>query len=301
MRHLVFLLLLLTGCSSRSPESVVLYTSQDQFYAEEILRAFTARTGIKVRAVFDTESAKTAGLAHRLRAEAKNPQCDVFWSNEEMHTRLLVRDGVIREEDWQSAGARTRRLVINTNLVAMERVPNGLLELTNAVWRGRVALAFPLFGTTQSHFLALREMWGEEVWGAWCEGLVRNDAKVVDGNSIVVRLVGAGECWIGLTDSDDIAAGQRQNLPVAALELSGEMIAIPSTISLVRGAPRPAPAAVLIDYLASPEALQQLVALDALETQQSSPPHPLLRPVDWPALLRHAEDTADFLERTFIR
>src|SRR5688500_19879642 len=90
---LAAILLILTGCSKR--DHVVLYTSQDQFYAEPILREFTAATGIEVRPVFDTESAKTAALAHRLRAEKNNPQCDVFWSNEEMHTRMLARDGVI--------------------------------------------------------------------------------------------------------------------------------------------------------------------------------------------------------------
>src|SRR5678815_972273 len=85
----------LTGCSRSEKPYVVLYTSQDQFYAEPILKEFTVRTGIEVRAVFDTESAKTAGLAHRIRAERAEPQCDVFWSNEELHTRLLGRDGFI--------------------------------------------------------------------------------------------------------------------------------------------------------------------------------------------------------------
>src|SRR5262245_46068754 len=88
------LTLLVLGCSE-SRQQVVLYTSQDQFYAEPILADFTKATGIEVLPVFDTESAKTAALAHRLRAEKRNPQCDVFWSNEEMHSRLLAREGVL--------------------------------------------------------------------------------------------------------------------------------------------------------------------------------------------------------------
>src|SRR5215213_9470883 len=88
---LAAVLVFFTGCRQR--DYVVLYTSQDQFYAEPILKEFTEKTGIEVRTVFDTESAKTAALAHRLRAERNNPQCDVFWSNEEMHARLLARDG----------------------------------------------------------------------------------------------------------------------------------------------------------------------------------------------------------------
>jgi len=64
---LLVLILFGTGCGeSPKKKFVVLYTSQDQFYAEPILKEFTERTGIEVRSVFDTESAKTAGLAHRL-------------------------------------------------------------------------------------------------------------------------------------------------------------------------------------------------------------------------------------------
>src|ERR1041385_1333859 len=42
---LFFLCLLLSGCH-QAREAVVVYTSQDQVYAEPILKRFTARTGI---------------------------------------------------------------------------------------------------------------------------------------------------------------------------------------------------------------------------------------------------------------
>lgn len=231
---LAALLVVLTGCEKR--DYVVLYTSQDQFYAEPILKEFTAATGIEVRPVFDTESAKTAALAHRLRAEKNNPQCDVFWSNEEMHTRLLVRDGVIASNNVKAVGFRTRQVVINTNLIPFADAPNSLLDLTQEKWRGKVALAYPLFGTTSAFFLALREHWGEPRWQEWCEAIA-SQAKVVDGNSVVVRLVGAGECAIGLTDSDDIEAGLRNGLPIAALPEFAEQFIIPNTMSIVSDAP----------------------------------------------------------------
>jgi iron(III) transport system substrate-binding protein len=224
----------------RNAEHVVLYTSQDQFYAEPILAQFTKDTGIEVRPVFDTESAKTAALAHRLRAEKSNPQCDVFWSNEEMHGHLLARDGVLVSDELRKVGFRTRQLVINTNFLQTSDAPKSLMELTQPKWKGKVALAYPLFGTTSYHFLALRQHWGDPAWREWCNGLIRNEAKVVDGNSVVVRLVGAGECWIGLTDSDDIAAGLRQALPIAAVPNLVESLVIGNTIALVKKRPTPA-------------------------------------------------------------
>ena len=61
---------LLVGCSSGG-ESVTVYTSQDQVYAEPILQRFEQETGVRVRAVYDSEAVKTVGLVNRLIAENK--------------------------------------------------------------------------------------------------------------------------------------------------------------------------------------------------------------------------------------
>lgn len=256
------LVLLATGCGSRERLPLVVYTSQDQFYAEPILQDFARESGIEVLPVFDTESVKTAGLANRLRQEANNPRCDVFWSNEEMHARLLASEGVLRMTAIHPLGFRTRRLVLNTNLVSMANVPTNLLLLTNAEWKGKIALAFPLYGTTSSHFMALRQHWGEPVWTRWCEGLAANGAKVVDGNSVVVRLVGAGEAWIGLTDSDDVAAGQRSGLPVAAAPFGADMLVIPNTVCLVG---QSASAERFLEFISRRSTLERLISVGALE------------------------------------
>lgn len=291
-----FLAVICAGCNRTDKDYVVLYTSQDQFYAEPILKEFTDSTGIEVRPVFDTESAKTAALAQRLRAERSHPVCDLFWSNEEMHTRLLERNGIIGP--WSSAGFRTRRVVMNTNIITLDQAPQSLLDLTNALWKGRVALAYPLFGTTKSHFIALRQLWGEKLWMDWCRGLAANSAKVVDGNSLVVKLVGAGECAIGLTDSDDVVAGLRQGLPIATIAADRESIAIPSTIGFVRGAKRTESAGALSLYLARPQTIQRLIELGAIE---SSSVTSNLFQVDWDQALDDLETTAEFLQSVFLR
>src|SRR5690349_10980680 len=109
MRHVrgfVFSLLLIAflgGCARKAQkEAVVLYSSQDQLFAEPILKEFTRQSGIEVRPLFDSESVKTAGLAHRLRAEKEYPGCDLFWSNEELYTQTLARDGIFSAENVRS-------------------------------------------------------------------------------------------------------------------------------------------------------------------------------------------------------
>ncbi len=287
------------GCSHHQADGVVVYTAQDQVYAEPIFREFTRQTGIPVRAVFDSEAVKTVGLANRLLAEKDHPQCDVFWGNEELRARQLAMRGVFQETPGLATfGYRTRRLVVNTNLVSAANQPTSLLELTNAAWRGKVALAYPLFGTTATHFLALRRLWGTEGWEAWCRALQASQPKLVDGNSLVVQLVGRGEAAIGLTDSDDIEAGKREGLPIAAMPWNSETLFIPNAVGIISGAPHPAPAGQLYRFLQQPETVARLVSTQALEGSQ--PQHAALR-VEWPQLLQNLEPATDQMRAIFLR
>jgi iron(III) transport system substrate-binding protein len=342
------------GAAKFHERVVIVYCAQDQTYAEPLLKQFEQETSIKVKAVYDSEAVKTVGLANPLLAERSHPQCDVFWGNEELRTRQLAAQDVFRAANgWAAFGYRSRRIVVNTNLVSLERrspnrhvggssqghadleigAPTSLLDLTNAIWRGKIALAYPQFGTTGTHMNALRQLWGESNWLAWCRALVANDAKLVDGNSIVVKLVGRGEAAIGLTDSDDILAGQREGLPVAMLPvgqtflsagagdfpvaptnaglespanrqagkpaLQSELLLIPNTVAVIRNAPHPAAAEKLFDYLQTPAVAQRLVEADALESI-NTPGAIGLQP-DWPALLRDLDATTKQLNEVFLK
>jgi iron(III) transport system substrate-binding protein len=281
---------------------VVVYAAQDQVYAEPILKDFEKETGVKVRAVYDSEAVKTVGLANRLLAERSHPQCDVFWGNEEMRTRQLAAQNVFRETNgWATFGYRSRRLVVNTNKLTLASVPRSLTELTNETWRGKVALAYPQFGTTATHFHALRQHWGDAAWQAWCRALAANKPFLVDGNSVVVKLVGRGEAWVGLTDSDDIADGQREGLPIAALPLTDELLLIPNTVAVTRNAPHPANAQRLFEYLQRREVAEQLVRAQALEgASMGDMTTPTLK-LAWNALLGDLEKTTAELNQIFFR
>jgi len=281
---------------------VVAYCAQDQEYAEAIFRDFEKATGIRVRPVYDNEAVKTVGLANRLVAERSRPRCDVFWGNEEMRTRQLAAQNVFRETNgWAAFGYRSRRVVINTNHLSLETAPRSLLELTNESWRGKVAMAYPQFGTTATHLNALRQHWGNARWLAWCRGLAANQPLLVDGNSVVVKMVGRGEAWIGLSDSDDVASGQGESLPVAALPMTAETLLIPNTVAVVRGAPHPEAAQQLFEYLQRREVAQQLIAVHALEGfSPAEVTAPTLK-VNWDTLLRDLADTTAELNGIFLR
>jgi iron(III) transport system substrate-binding protein len=278
---------------------VVMYTSQDQVYAEPILKQFEQQSSCKVRAVYDSEAVKTVGLVNRLMAEKDHPQCDIFWNNEELRTRQLAEQGLL--EKWVAIGYRSRRIAVNTNKVSLTTAPRSFTELTNETWRGKIALAYPLFGTTATHFLALRQAWGDERWQTWCRALAANKPFLVDGNSVAAQLVAKGEAWIGLTDSDDIAAEQRESAPIVALPLTPESLLIPNTVAIVHGTPHRRSAEELLEYLQRPEIVEELIAARALEgSSWQDVTNSTLKP-DWSKLLANLDAGTESLKQIFLR
>lgn len=290
--------LVVGGCGRPNPNVVVVYTSQDEVFAEPILNEFTAKTGIPVKAVYDSEAVKTVGLVNRLLTEKARPQCDIFWNNEEFRTRQLAAHGVFRETNgWRALGYRSRRIVYNTNMLTEATAPRTFSDATNAIWRGKFALAYPLFGTTATHFQVLRLKWGDAAWQAWCKALAANDPFVVDGNSVVVKMVERGEAVAGFTDSDDIASAQREGFPVAAMPKTDQTLIVPNTVGIVRGCPHPQAAQRLLDFLTDPSVSQQLVAVHALES--AVPPDHVQ--ADWSKLLADLDQATAEAKTIFLR
>ena len=298
----ILLCALPTSCSP-SPRTVTVYAAQDQVFAEPILRRFEQETGIRVRAVYDSEAVKTVGLANRLLAERDNPQCDVFWGNEEFRTRQLAARGTFRETNgWAAFGYRSRRIVLDTNRWPDLRRPAGLLDLTNAIYRGKISMAYPLFGTTATHFMALRTKWGEPGWKNWCRALAANEPFLEEGNSHVPRRLARGEALIGLTDSDDLAAAHREGVFSGLMRPLDEVaLLIPNTVAVLRNAPHPQEAQALFEYLQSNDVAQRLVEVHALEgAENHATLQETLRP-DWTTMIADLEAVTEFLQETFLR
>jgi len=291
----------LTACKPQPV--VVIYTSQDEVYAEPILKEFEKQTGIQVKTVFDSEAVKTVGLVNRLLEETNNPQCDVFWNNEEFRTRQLASRGVFRETNgWTHLGYRTRRMVVNTNLIKLADAPKDWSDVTNKIWFHKVALAYPLFGTTSTHFQALRQKWGDAAWQSWCRALVANNPFVVDGNSVVVKQVARGEAAIGMADSDDIADARQEGSPIVALPVTPLSLYLPNTVGVIRNCPHPEAAQMLFDYLRDKKVSQRLVDAHALEGASLEPAVAATGlTVNWEQLLHDLAPATDETKNIFLR
>lgn len=270
-RIVSFLLVLLaTGCDIGGPD-LTLYVSHDRNLSEPIIEVFTAKTGIEVKAVYDTEANKTTGLVNRLVAERERPVADIFWNNEIGRTVQLAERGLLapyrpaadwpdryrgEQDRWAGFAGRARVFVVNNDLVAQGDAPEGVMDLIDPRWRGQVAIANPHFGTTGTHFTALYLHWGEAWFRQWLRALQANEVALLPGNAQVRDQVASGRYRVGLTDTDDVNAALVDGKPVRlvvpdqAVDGIGVFI-IPNTISMVAGASQPEHARAFIDYLLS--------------------------------------------------
>jgi len=263
-----------SGCWSSTTAEVVVYTAQDDEFAEPIFAEFTKATGVAVRPKYDTESTKTVGLAEAIRAERARPRCDVFWNNELINTLRLEREGLLdvyrpaiaqsyppqyRSPDgtWYGFAARARVLVVNRERLAGKERPRSILDLANPRWRGRAGMAKPLFGTTASHVACLFAFWGDDKAREFFRRLKENRVEILSGNKQVALAVAAGRLDFGVTDTDDAHVEITKG---AALEIvypdqgPGEMgtLFIPNTVAVIRGGPHPEAARRLVADLLSP-------------------------------------------------
>jgi iron(III) transport system substrate-binding protein len=238
------------GAHGPAAREVVVYCSADAPVAQPVFDAFEKKTGVKVKAVFDTEATKTTGLVNRLLAEheagkGEHAVADVWWSSEPFGSIRLGRAGVLaqyfsgpaekdftgsptggwprelrgRDEQWYGFARRVRVVIYNTKFVKDEDVPRDLYALTSERFKDRIGMARPEFGTTRGHMAAIYSL-GENVLRNWLDSLAGNGLRLFNGNAAVARAVGNGEIWAGLTDSDDALQAKANGWPIGFVVVS---------------------------------------------------------------------------------
>jgi iron(III) transport system substrate-binding protein len=317
------------GCGQSPAPRVVVYTALDEIYSRPILDRFEAATGIRVLAVYDTESTKTTGLVTRLIAERSRPRADVFWNNEIAQTIRLQDEGLLEpyrspaaeavplafkdpNGAWTGLAARARVIIYNREL--MPEPPRGLQDFLDPQWKGRAAIALPLFGTTATHAAALFSAWGPEPARQFFHQLRDNEVAVLGGNAAVADFVARGEYLFGLTDTDDANGAIEDGKPVRwVLPDQHDLgtLVIPNTVALLRSAPNAEAGRKLIDYLLSPEveaALAQMRSIQIPLKPRITPPTSIppledirVMQVAWPDVARQLGPSSQFLRETFAR
>jgi iron(III) transport system substrate-binding protein len=319
------------GCTRTDQKEVVVYTSLDQIFSEPILSDFEKDTGIKVKAVYDVEASKTVGLVNRLLAEKGHPRCDVFWNSEVGRTIFLKQKGLFtpytspsakdislqfKDKDgyWTGFAARARVLVYNINLLKESDLPKSIFELTKPQWKGKVAMGYPVFGTTATHMAALYATLGQEKTETFLKELKANEVVIVDGNSVVRDMVVEGQLPIGFTDTDDVNVAIQAGKPVKMIYPDRDglgTLLIPNTVALINHAPHLEQGKKLIDYLLSREVESKLAFFESAQMPirdgVKTPPHvPIFSSikaikVDYYDVAANIEKSDRFCQSLFIR
>lgn len=272
------------GCTQKAVNEVVVYVSEDQIFSEPILKDFEKETGIKVRAVYDTEEAKGTGVMNRLQMEKNNPQADVYWANEPIRTVVLKQSGITEayvspnsrdipdnfkdpEGHWTAFSARARVLAVNKKSPSR---PASILAYTEPRWKGKSVIANPLFGTTTAHVAALFTIWGEKKTRAFMADLKKNGTKISTSNGESADLVAAGEFDFSLVDSDDAINRIRQGKAIEMIfpdQKEGEVgcMLVPNAVVIVKNSRHLKSAQKLVDYLLSKETERKLAFADCAQ------------------------------------
>lgn len=323
--NLLICFLLLQACKSGYRNEVVVYTSVDQVFSEPVLQDFEKETGVKVKVVFDTEEAKSTGVMNRLIAEKDNPQCDVFWSGDPIRADLLKQkrittpyksivaediSPVFKDKDghWTGFSARARVLLYNTDSIEEGKLPSSIAALTDPKFKGRFAMANPLFGTTSFQIAALFISWGDTDAMKWLQGIKTNEVVIATSNGDVKKKVMNGEVAMGLTDTDDANEAIKDGGHVKIVFLDqqgiGDLIN-PNTVSLIANSPNSENGRKLIDYLLSKQTERKLAISCAqmplhkgVQVPQSVPVLDNIIPmkVDYEACARKLDEIRTFLK-----
>jgi iron(III) transport system substrate-binding protein len=324
----LLILLATSGVAAAAQGEVVIYTTVDDIFARPIAEKFTARTGIPVKLVPDTEETKSTGLLNRAIAEKPRPQADVFWNGDPIRAEILKLRGISAQYRspnaeglpaeysdpdgyWTGFSARIRVILYNTMIIHKENAPTSIFDfVNNSALRGKVCFANPLFGTTSMQAAAIFGVLGDAAGRDYFEGLTRNRVRMVSSNGEVRRRVAEGDCSVGIADSDDAYEALKDKKPVGIVypdERGIGTLLIPNAAVLIANSPNPENGKRFMDYLLSAETEGALAASDAaqipLRAGVNSPPSmPALkdlRPmkVDYHALAVRLDE----LSRGFLR
>jgi iron(III) transport system substrate-binding protein len=287
--------------SSGGEPTVVVYVSHDQVFSEPILKDFEKDTGIKVRAVYDTEETKSAGAMNRLIAEKNNAQADVYWANEPIRAEVLRQRGIaapyissnaagipetFRDPNgyWTGFAARARVLIVHQGVNPR---PTSVFSYRDPRWRARTVIANPLFGTTTDQIAALFVRLGDERGQTFMQDLHDNAVKISPSNGDSADLVARGEFAFSLVDSDDVVNRMKQSQPVDLVypdqgDNEFGCFIVPNAVVLITGSPHPESGKKLIDYLLSKETERKLAFSDAAQIplHPGVPMPPQLQPIE---------------------
>lgn len=243
---------------------LVIYTPFIPDTVDPILEMFYEETGIRATAI----QAGTGELLSRVRAEAVNPQADIFWGGN-MTTTLAsyylfadfqsINEPYVPEHFRNVEGPFTRFdiatsvLMINTEFIGDIPV-RGYADLLNPELRGRIALTDPSASASAFMHLVnkLYAMGNGDPEAGWdyVEQFLDNvDGVMLPGSSAVFNGVANGEYWVGLTFDGAPQPFIQAGGPVEMVHIAEGNVFDAGAVKIINNAPNRASAEAFVNFV----------------------------------------------------
>jgi iron(III) transport system substrate-binding protein len=323
--------LLLTACrpgssssSSSSPASatqaieptptgsITFYTASPQDLADNLGKAFTAATGVKV----DVFQSDTGSILAKLDGERANPHADVVVLADWSAALGLASDGQLltysaknsdkvpsvyrdAQNRFVSQGLTGLAFTYNTKLV--KTPPTSVNQLTGPDWKDKLTMPDPAqSGSVYSVVAAQLQRLGDTNGWALFQELKKNGMQVLGTNAKALApvLTGSKAAVFGAADHTSLAS-VASGESIAVGYLSDATVIAPRPMMIMKGAPNPVAAKAFEDFVLS-DAGQKLVAKAfLLPAQPDIAPDPARQPieslhalpVDWNKAIATQNDT----------
>lgn len=191
---------------------LTIYSGRNEELIGELIKQYQDQTGVTINVKYGD----TAELAATILEEGDNSPADLFFAQDAGALGALAKEDRLAalpdelltkvderfrspEGEWIGVSGRARVVVFNTKTLTETDMPESIMGFTDPKWKGRLGWA-PTNGSFQAFVTALRVLKGEDQARQWLEGIKANEPKVYDGNSAVVKAVGAGEIDAGFVN-----------------------------------------------------------------------------------------------------
>ena len=191
--------------------SLVIYSGRNEKLVKPLLDKLEKAVGAEV----EVRYGDSAELAAQILEEGDRTKAGLFFSQDAGALGALSKEGVLQKlpsatldkvddkyrgsgSDWVGLSGRVRVIAYNPDKVAEGDVPDGVFDVVEPEWKGKVGYA-PTNASFQAFVTGMRVLEGDDATREWLKGLKAN-GKTYANNLAALDAVESGEVSLGLVN-----------------------------------------------------------------------------------------------------
>ncbi|MBJ3774313.1 ABC transporter substrate-binding protein [Acuticoccus mangrovi] len=278
---------LVAFAGAASADELVMYCSVQQSWCEATAAAFTADTGVDVA----MQRKDTGAALAQIRAEASNPQADVWWGGSgDAHIQAASEDlteayespNIDQLQDWaieqyetadhKTVGIYSGVLGWGYNTEFFDRMglkpPLAWSDLENPDYEGEIQVANPnTSGTAYTALATLVQLYGEDEAFEFLKRIDDNISEYTQSGTAGIRAAALGETGIGIAFLHDVIQQAAAGFPVKAVAPSDGTGYEIGSMSIIANAPDPELAKQFYDWALTAKAQSRALEAGAYQIQ----------------------------------